>query len=96
MSREYDLVYVNEAWELTEDDLGKADHARPVGRDALPAGLRRLQSPRPGSLALQGVKVAGKTTMLFSVHEDNPSLWNQAAGDWTDRKGATTWPVSTT
>jgi hypothetical protein len=42
MSREYDLLYVNEAWEFTEEDWEKLTTRVAVGRHAVPAGLWRL------------------------------------------------------
>jgi PBSX family phage terminase large subunit len=83
MSREYDLIYVNEAWELSEDDLEKLSTRARWG--VMPyQQIFGDTNPQGPSHHLHKAWVAGKLTMLFSVHKDNPSLWNQAAGDWTD------------
>jgi hypothetical protein len=82
MSTEYDLIYVQEAIELEED-----------GWESLTTRLRNGVMPFQQLLAdtnpagsshwlLQRVQ-AGRTRLLESRHEDNPTLWDPAAGAWT-------------
>lgn len=84
MSREYDLVYVNEITEITEEDHENlTTRARwgvmpyqQVGGDCNPQG--------PGHWLFKR-HVAGKLTMLFSEHKDNPSLWDVERNTWTEQ-----------
>lgn len=82
MSSEYDLIYVQEATELTENDW-----------EALTTRLRNAKLPYQQLLAdcnpdapthwlkLRGD--AGKTLLLPSTHADNPTLYNHDLHDWT-------------
>lgn len=81
-STEFDLVYVQEATELTDDDWGM-----------LLRGLRNGVLPYQQLLAdcnpawpehwLKQRCDRGVTQLLDSRHEDNPQLWDTAAGTWT-------------
>lgn len=86
MSSEYDLAYVPEATELTEDDWeaittrlrwGVVPYQQLIA-DCNPAHPQHWLKRRGNS---------GQTLMLESRHEDNPSLWNAQTGTWT-AKGA--------
>lgn len=78
MSRDYDLIYVNEAWEIDEDAWqkltvrvnrpGKVMPYNQVFGDTNPQG--------PGHWIYRRCHSAKKATMLWSVHEDNPLLWD--------------------
>lgn len=84
-STEFDVAYVQEATELTEEDWEilttragrwrKVPYGRIVG-DCNPAGpthwLRRRAE-------------AGKLRLMESVHEDNPVLYNAETKEWTER-----------
>jgi len=84
MSRDYDLIYVNEAWEIDEDAWqklttrvnrpGKVMPYNQVFGDTNPQG--------PGHWIYRRCHVAKKMTMLASVHQDNPMLWD--GHDWTE------------
>jgi PBSX family phage terminase large subunit len=84
MSRDYDLIYVNEMWEIDEDAQqklttrvnrpGKIMPYNQVFGDTNPQG--------PGHWIYRRCHVAKKMTMLHSVHQDNPILWD--GQDWTD------------
>jgi phage terminase large subunit len=86
MSRDYDLIYVNETWEIDEDAWqklttrvnrpGKIMPYNQVFGDTNPQG--------PGHWIYKRCHKDGKATMLWSVHQDNPMLWDHAANDWTD------------
>jgi hypothetical protein len=82
MSTEFDLIYVQEATELLENDW-----------ESLTTRLRNGVVPyqqlfgdcNPDS-AIHWLKLradAAKTAMLESRHEDNPTLWDAARGAWT-------------
>jgi phage terminase large subunit len=84
MSRDYDLIYVNEAWEIDEDAWqklttrvnrpGRVMPYNQVFGDTNPQG--------PGHWIYRRCHVAKKMTMLSSVHHDNPVLWD--GHDWTE------------
>jgi phage terminase large subunit len=93
MGSEYDLAYVAEATELTEDDWeavttrlrwGVVPYQQLIA-DCNPAHPKHWLKLRANS---------GRTLMLESRHEDNPALWDATAvnpdgarGNWT-KKGA--------
>lgn len=87
MSTEYDLIYVMEATEATEDAW-----------EALTTRLRNGKmpyqqliadcNPGPPSHWLKKRADRGQTVMLESRHEDNPELWDARAGRWTERGAA--------
>jgi phage terminase large subunit len=87
MSQEYDIIYVNEVPELSQEDWENlTTRARygvmpyqQVGGDCNPHG--------PGHWLYKRAQ-AGKTVMLFSVHQDNPALFDAAAGQWTEQGAA--------
>lgn len=83
MSQEYDLIYVNEVPELSLEDWENLQtRARygvmpyqQVGGDCNPQG--------PGHWLYKRAQ-AGLTTMLFSVHTDNPALFDPKTETWTE------------
>ncbi len=82
MSTEYDMIYVQEAIELTEDDL-----------ESLTTRLRNGVMPYQQLIGdtnpdvphhwLYQRSLSGLTRLLESRHEDNPRLWDAAKGEWT-------------
>lgn len=84
MSSEFDIVFVQEAIELSEDDWEKIttrlrNYKMPYQQiiaDTNPDGRQHW-------LRLRALK--GTTTMLQSVHEDNPTLYNHDTKTWTPR-----------
>jgi PBSX family phage terminase large subunit len=82
MSAEYDLAYVNEATDLTEDDWEKVTTRLRNGvvpfqqmiADCNPQGPRHWLRQRC---------LRGDTLMLESRHEDNPEYWDPQSGRWT-------------
>jgi len=82
MSSEYDLIYVQEATELAENDW-----------EALTTRLRNSRMPYQQLMAdcnpdapTHWLKLRGdasKTLLLPSQHEDNPTLFNHDLRDWT-------------
>jgi hypothetical protein len=82
MSSEYDVVYVPEATELVENDWESVTTRLRWGR--LPyQQLIADCNPGPPTHWLKRRTNAGKTAMLESRHEDNPTLW--AGNDWTPK-----------
>lgn len=87
MSAEYDIAYVNEATELTEDDWEKIT-------TRLRNGVMPYQqiiadcNPDAPSHWLKRRCDTGKTVMLESRHEDNPALWDAARQTWTEAGAA--------
>lgn len=87
MSAEYDVIYVQEATELTENEW-----------EALTTRLRNWQlsfqqlladcNPQHPEHWLKTRCDKGKTTMLVSRHEDNPILFDRATGELTENGAA--------
>lgn len=80
MSREYDLVYVNEATEVTEEDWEKLTTRTRWGVMPFQQVFGDCNPQGPGHW-LYKRHIDGRLKMLFSVHEDNPSLWD--GDEWT-------------
>lgn len=81
-STEFDVVYVQEATELEEDDWGmllRGLRNNVISYQQLIADC----NPGPPDHWLKQRCNHGDCTLLESRHEDNPMLWNSAAG-WTD------------
>lgn len=82
MSKEFDLVYVNEATEISEDDYESVTTRLRNG--AMP--YQQILSdcnPGPPTHWLKRRADSGRTVMLESRHEHNPQLWDSARGEWT-------------
>lgn len=82
MSREYDLIYVNEATEITEEDWEKLTTRARWGVMPYQQVYGDCNPQGPGHWLYKRVQ-AKKTSMLFSVHEDNPALYDDRAKTWT-------------
>jgi phage terminase large subunit len=80
MSREYDLLYVCEAWELSDEEWEKLTTRLRWGVMPYQQIFGDTNPQGPGHHLYKRWQ-AGKLTMLFSVHEDNPALWDGHA--WT-------------
>lgn len=84
MSTEFDLIYVQEAIELAEDDW-EALTTR-LRNGVLPfqqiVGDTNPSSPRHWLKVRCNTK---KTLFLDSIHEDNPTLWNYRLEKWTSK-----------
>ncbi len=84
MSAEYDIIYVMEATELTENDWESLTTRLRNG--VLPyQQIMGDCNPDAPTHWLYARTQAGLTTMLESRHEDNPTLWDDAKGEWTSR-----------
>lgn len=85
MSREYDLIYVVEITEIDEEDHEKLTTRLRWGRMPYQQLFGDCNPQGPGHWLYKRAK-AGRTTMLFSGHEDNPALWDGHA--WTEAGAA--------
>jgi PBSX family phage terminase large subunit len=75
MSSEYDLIYVQEATELTVTDWEALTTRLRNGRVSFQQILADCNPDRPTHWLKQRAG-AGVTTMLYSTHEDNPRLFD--------------------
>ncbi len=82
MSQEYDLVYVNEATDLTPEDWEAITTRTRYGVMPYQQLFGDCNPQSPGHWLFKRIQ-AGTTTMLTSVHQDNPALWDGT--DWTDQ-----------
>lgn len=80
MSREYDLVYVNEATEITEEDWEKLTTRVRWGVMPYQQVYGDCNPQGPGHWLYKRAQ-DGRATMLHSVHQDNPALWD--GHQWT-------------
>lgn len=81
LSTEYDLVFVDEAIETTPEDLDTLVTRLRNGRLSYQQ-LIMSTNPGPPTHHLKQRADAGRCTMLYSTHEDNPRLFD--AGEWTE------------
>lgn len=83
MSSEYDMIYVQEAIELTVTDWENLTTRLRYGRMPYQQLLADT-NPGPPSHWLNQRCLSGATRMLFSRHEDNPRLYDEDRREWTD------------
>ncbi|MFD5697454.1 phage terminase large subunit [Streptomyces lasiicapitis] len=81
LSTEYDLVFVDEAVETTPEDLDTLITRLRNGRLTYQQ-LIMATNPGPPTHHLKQRADAGRCTMLYSTHEDNPRLYDN--GEWTE------------
>ncbi len=82
MSTEYDLAYVQEAIEITEDAWESLTTRLRNNKLSYQQLLADTNPDRPTHWLKQRCD-AGKTTKLESHHHDNPLLWDIEKQDWT-------------
>ena len=84
MSQEWDMMYINEATELSQADF--EDCSSRLRNWVLPY-QQLLFDCNPGSPLhwLKRLSDNGDIVMLQSKHEDNPQLWDARAHDWTPK-----------
>jgi phage terminase large subunit len=82
MSTEYDIVYGQEATELEQ---GEAEALTTRLRNGVLPYQQLLMDCNPDAPThwLKRRADSGATRMLESRHEDNPTLWDRARGEWT-------------
>lgn len=84
MSSEFDICFANEATDLTEEDWESLT-------TRLRHGVMPYQqiiadcNPQAPSHWLNQRALRGVVTRFGSRHEDNPTLWDHARGEWTER-----------
>jgi hypothetical protein len=84
MSTDYDMVFVQEATELTENDWESLTSRMRNG--VMPyQQLLADCNPGPPTHWLKKRADRGQVQLLESRHEDNPALWDRERGDWTPR-----------
>jgi len=81
-STEFDLVYVQEATELEEEDWGMLLRGLRNGVASYQQILADCNPTYP-SHWLKTRCDRGEVKLLESRHEDNPTLWDRAGGEWT-------------
>ncbi len=81
MSQEYDLIYVNEVTELTLEDWESLTTRARYGVLPYQQVFGDCNPQGPGHWLYKRAQ-SSKTTMLFSVHQDNPALFDPVLG-WT-------------
>jgi phage terminase large subunit len=81
LSTEYDLIFVDEAIEATPEDLDTLVTRLRNGRLSYQQ-LILSTNPGPPTHHLKQRTEAGRCTMLYSKHEDNPRLYDGA--QWTE------------
>lgn len=83
LSTEFDLIYVQEAIELSENDWEML--TRPLRNGVMPfQQIIADTNPDRDTHWLKNRCDRGATFMLESRHEDNPVMWDSAAGRWTE------------
>jgi PBSX family phage terminase large subunit len=84
MSSEYDIAYINEATELTENDWESITTRLRFGVMPYQQLIADCNPAAPSHWLNQRANL-GITTRFGSTHEDNPTLWDHARGEWTER-----------
>lgn len=81
LSTEFDLVFVDEAIEVTDEDL---DTIVSRLRNGVLSRQRLIMATNPGPPThhLKKRADAGRCRLLYSTHEDNPRLYQD--GEWTE------------
>jgi phage terminase large subunit len=82
MSSEYDLIYVQEATELDENDWETLTTRLRNGKVSFQQ-LMADCNPGPPHHWLNRRSTSGKTTMIYCRHEDNPRLYDSTTSTWT-------------
>ena len=83
MSSEYDLIYIQEATELDENEWEYLTTRLRNGRMPCQQLIADCNPDRPTHW-LKARCDSGRCRMLESRHEDNPLLWDDGNGRWTE------------
>lgn len=84
MSSEYDIAYINESTELTENDWEAITTRLRFGVMPYQQIIADCNPSAPSHWLNQRANL-GIITRFGSRHEDNPTLWDHTRGEWTDR-----------
>lgn len=87
MSSEYDLGYINEAVEVTEEDYESVTSRLRYGVMPYQQLIADCNPDAPYHWLNQRA-LSGKIVRLVTRHEDNPMLWDAEQGAWTERGAA--------
>jgi phage terminase large subunit len=82
MSTEYDLIYVQEAIELFENDWESLTTRLRNGVMPYQQVIADTNPDSPQHWLYQRFR-RNQTTIMEARHEDNPTLWDRAVGAWT-------------
>ena len=82
MSSEYDVIYVQEATELTQDDWEALTTRLRNGKVTFQQ-LMADCNPGPPTHWLKQRCDMGLTEMMYSKHEDNPRLYDDSTEEWS-------------
>jgi len=83
MSTEFDVIYIQEATELGPEEWESVTTRFRGGVDASTTQLLADCNPDSDTHWLYQRCLSGATTLLQSVHEDNPYLYDAARREWT-------------
>lgn len=84
MSSQYDLIYVQEATELTVGDWEALTTRMRNGIMPIPYLIGDVNPQSPKHFLYQRWQ-AGALKIIFTQHEDNPVLYDENAKQWTER-----------
>lgn len=85
-STEYDIIYVNEASELTLDQwesLTSRSDRPTLDATRKPAVVVGDTNPDAPTHWIKAREADGSTALWPSEHKDNPAMWDRVAGQWT-------------
>jgi PBSX family phage terminase large subunit len=82
MSTEYDVIYIQEAIELSQGEWERLSTRKRNGRVPFQQMIADCNPSGPNHWLWLRCQ-SGSTRYIESVHEDNPKLWDAAANDWT-------------
>ncbi len=87
MSSEYDIILALEAIELSEEDWESLSTRVGRGVGLPPEMQKMIADTNPGAPThfLKARSDRGDTRIIYSTHEDNPTLWDAEASEWTER-----------
>ena len=88
LSTEYDMVYIQELIELTEDEFETIETRLRNGRMPYQQIIADTNPGAPTHWIKQreqrSIDADGRFVLLESLHKDNPVLWSEKRGVWTD------------
>ena len=86
LSTEYDIIYINEATELTSEQWeqlgGRTDRPR-LGPERPPSLLLGDCNPNAPTHWIKQRADEGKLRLWPTTHRDNPAMWDRITGAWT-------------
>lgn len=88
MSAEYNMIFVQETIEVSEDDWEfMATRLRDLREPPAMSYTQLVGDTNPGAPThwIKQRQAAGKLVILESRHQDNPILWDESAKDWTEQ-----------